>query len=262
MKTENSVSKSWDDLVFENRNHDYGAYAIRKSYTDNVLSGAFFSIAIGALVLLIPFLSSFMRGEDAPLIPNIPLEDLTNIFIQPPPIELIPPTVVAPASPAAIRNLPPQVTTQPTDVVLPTNAELTASLPGIADTEGSVPTGESIVAPAELPVVVEPPSVFSIAEVMPVYEGGLKAMYEFIQKKMRYPSVAQRNDVQGTVYVSFVVNASGKVVDVGIVKGVSSDLDKEAVRVIAMMPGWKAGKQHDKNVSVRMTLPIKFKINQ
>ncbi len=261
MKTENSVSKTWDDMVFENRNHEYGAYVIRKSYTDNVLSGAFFSVSIGALVLLIPFLSSFMRGEDVPFIPNLPLDDITTVFIQPPPIEVIPPTVVAPAPPEAIRNLPPQVTTQPTAVELPTNAEVAASLPGTSNTEGNVPTAASIAAPAEPPVVVEPPSVFLIAEVMPVYDGGLEAMYKFIQKKMRYPAVAQRNDVQGTVYVSFVVNASGKVVDVGIVKGVSSDLDKEAARVISMMPGWIAGKQRDKNVSVRMTLPIKFQLN-
>ena len=78
---------------------------------------------------------------------------------------------------------------------------------------------------------------------------------------MRYPAVAARNEIEGTVFVSFVIDASGKVVNVGILKGINSDLDKEAARVIAMMPAWKAGKQHDKNVSVRMTLPIKFQLN-
>ena len=261
MKKENSVSETWDDVVFENRNHEYGAYVIRKSYKDNVLSGAFLSVSIGALVLLVPFLSSFMRGESGALISDPLLAEPPTVFSQPPAIELIPQTLQAPAPPSAIRNLPPQVTTQITEVELPTNVAVAASLPGTSDTEGNVPTGVSIAAPVEPPVIAEPPSVFLIAEVMPAYDGGLEAMYKFIQKKMRYPSIAERNEVQGTVYVSFVVSASGKVVDVGIVKGVSPDLDKEAARVIAMMPGWKAGKQRDKNVSVRMTLPIKFQLN-
>lgn len=261
MKTENSVSKNWDDLVFENRNHEYGAYAIRKSYSDNVLSGAFFSVLIGVLVLLIPFLSSFMRGEDGTMIPELPMGDLPTIFIQPPMIEVVPPVPSVPMPPSINVNLPPRVVTEPTDVDIPTNIDLATSLPSDLNTDGTVPTEVAIVAPVEPPAVVEPPSVFLIAEVMPAYEGGLEAMYRFIQRKMRYPGVAERNGIQGTVYVSFVVNASGKVVDVGIAKGVNSDLDKEAARVIAMMPGWKAGKQHDKNVSVRMTLPIKFQLN-
>lgn len=261
MKTENSASKNWDDLVFENRNHEYGAYAIRKSYADNVLSGAFFSVSIGALVLLIPFLSSFMRGEDVPLIPNLPLDDLTTVFIQPPPIEVIPPTLVAPAPPSEIRNLPPRVTTQPTEVLLPTNIEVAASLPGTTDTEGNVPTAVPSVAPIEPPAIVAPPSILDRAEIMPSYDGGLEALYRFIQRKMRYPAVAARNEIEGTVFISFVIDASGKVVNVGILRGINSDLDKEAARVIAILPDWKPGKQHDKNVSVRMTLPIKFQLN-
>ncbi len=262
MKTENSVSKNWDDLVFENRNQEYGAYAIRKSYSDNVLSGAFFSVLIGVLVLLIPFLSSFMRGEDGAIDTGLIADKFPTIFTQPPIIELDPIAPQAPVAPVRNVNLPPRVTTEITETVVPTNIEVAASLQNTSGAQVGEPATTSNVGAGiiEPPVIVEP-SVFIVAEVMPVYDGGLEAMYKFIQKKMRYPAVAQRNDVQGTVYVSFVVNAVGKVVDVGIVKGVSSDLDREAARVIAMMPGWIAGKQHNKNVSVRMTLPIKFQLN-
>ncbi|MEO7988136.1 MAG: TonB family protein [Chryseolinea sp.] len=262
MKTENSVSKTWDDMVFENRNHEYGAYAIRKSYSDNVLSGAFFSILTGVLVLLIPFLSSMMRGESVSASPDLIKDDLPLIFTQKPLVEVeTRPEQVQPVR-AENVNLPPRVTTEITETVVPTNTEVMASLQNNSDAQVGEPVTTSNVGVGiiEPPVIVEP-SVFIVVEVMPEYEGGLQAMYKFIQKKMRYPGVAERNEIQGTVYVSFVVDASGKVVDVGIVKGVSADLDKEAARVIAMMPGWKAGKQHDKNVSVRMTLPIKFQLN-
>ncbi len=261
MKTENSVPKNWDDLVFENRNHEYGAYAIRKSYSDNLLSGAFLSVSFGALVLLIPLLTSMMRGEDVSIIPK-PIVDPLTIISQPPVIELEPQPVQVQQARAESLVIPTRMTTEITDEVIPTNAEIVESIISTPDAPIGEPTmssgvGVSIV---EVPVIVEP-SVFDIVEIMPAYDGGLEAMYRFIQRKIRYPAMAQRNNLQGTVYVNFVVDASGKVVDVGISRGISPDLDKEAARVISMLPGWKAGKQHNKNVSVRMTLPIKFQLS-
>jgi protein TonB len=87
-------------------------------------------------------------------------------------------------------------------------------------------------------------------------------MYKFISKNIHYPNSARNMGQEGTVYVRFVVNDVGQVVDVEVIKGVSAVLDKEATRVIALMKKWKPGKQHNIPVNVRMVLPIKFQINE
>jgi len=108
--------------------------------------------------------------------------------------------------------------------------------------------------------VSPPPAIVDFAEVMPNYQGGVKAMMKFIQKHMKYPGSARKIGTEGKVFIKFVVNYEGKVVNVEIVKGISEDCDKEAVRVIAMMPDWKPGMQNNMPVSVRMILPINFKL--
>src|SRR5689334_7577326 len=129
MKNENLESRSWDDLVFENRNHEYGAYVIRKSYSDNLLSGTFVSVLIAALVLLVPLLSSF-RGKD--VVPDVKNDKGTIIDIIPPLIEVIPPPVTPPPSikpPVQVSSvLPPRVVTEQVEDVVLTNDEIDASL--------------------------------------------------------------------------------------------------------------------------------------
>lgn len=264
MKTGALVTKSWDDLVFENRNQEYGAYVVRKEYSGNLALGSVISISFGALLLLIPLLLSLFGKDPVALVKEIPdLLDVTKIS-PPPTIEPItqPKTVVPLKS--ISRNVIPTVTTRPVEDTPPTNVERDQSLTNDDGADVGKPgpvtnTGGGVV---EMPLVVEPPKVVDFAEVMPAYEGGLEAMYKFIQKKMRYPASARRIGIEGTVFVSFVVNGEGKVVDVKIVKGISADCDNEAVRVISMMPSWKAGRQNHQPVSVRMTLPIKFKMDQ
>jgi protein TonB len=96
---------------------------------------------------------------------------------------------------------------------------------------------------------------------MPMYEGGFEAMMRFISQKIKYPNSARQMGIEGTAFVQFVVNSEGKVTDVAIVRGFNAACDAEAARVIALMKNWKAGQQNNTAVSVRMVLPIKFKIN-
>ena len=72
--------------------------------------------------------------------------------------------------------------------------------------------------------------------------------------------MAKENDIQGTIYVGFVVNEKGKVTNVTVLRGVDPLLDKEAIKVIQGLPDWKPGKQSGKNVKVRMQVPIKFQL--
>jgi protein TonB len=87
-------------------------------------------------------------------------------------------------------------------------------------------------------------------------------MYNFIRSKIHYPASARRMGLEGTVYVSFVIDRDGKVIKVEVIRGLSPDCDKEAARVIALLPGWNPGRQNDVPVMVRMTLPITFALDK
>ncbi len=93
---------------------------------------------------------------------------------------------------------------------------------------------------------------------MPEFPGGEVALRKFIATSVKYPVIAQENGIQGRVYISFVVNTKGKVIDVKIARGVDPNLDKEAIRVVNSMPAWKPGKQRGKAVKVSYTVPINF----
>lgn len=114
-----------------------------------------------------------------------------------------------------------------------------------------------IAAPVEDP---EESRIHVVVERMPEFPGGEAAMNQFINRTIRYPVIAQENGIQGRVVVQFVVNTDGKIVDVEVVRGVEESLDKEAVRVVKAMPPWNPGRQGGKNVRVKYTLPIRFRI--
>lgn len=115
--------------------------------------------------------------------------------------------------------------------------------------------------PVETAPVIDPPFV-DFAEVMPSYEGGLEAMMKFIQKKIHYPRAPRQMGIEGTVYVRFVVNGDGSISGVEVVRGFHPDCDREAMRVVSMLPAWKGGSHNGRPVAVRMVLPIRFSVRQ
>ncbi|MFB6341537.1 TonB family protein [Saccharicrinis sp. FJH62] len=100
--------------------------------------------------------------------------------------------------------------------------------------------------------------VFQIVEQMPEFPGGSDAMMKFISDNLDYPVEAQKNKIQGKVYVNFIVEKDGTVDNIKVVRSVDQLLDKEAVRLIKAMPKWSPGKQRGKNVRVSYMLPINF----
>ncbi|MDR2498711.1 MAG: TonB family protein [Tannerellaceae bacterium] len=103
--------------------------------------------------------------------------------------------------------------------------------------------------------------IFAIVEEMPSYPGGETEMMKFLRENLRYPVIAQENGVTGRVTVGFVVNRDGSIVDVAVLRGVDPSLDKEALRVVGIMPKWTPGKQRGKPVRVKFTVPVTFKLN-
>ena len=94
----------------------------------------------------------------------------------------------------------------------------------------------------------------------PEYPGGINAMYEFIQKNLKYPESAKNKGIEGRVFVQFVVEKDGSLTSFQVLRGVSDDIDAEAVRVLKMMPKWKPGMMDGKPVRVQFTMPFKFQL--
>ena len=109
--------------------------------------------------------------------------------------------------------------------------------------------------------IVEEGHIFQVVEEAPEFPGGHKECIAFLSKNIKYPQISQENGVQGRVIVQFVVNADGSITDPTVVRGVDPYLDKEALRVIKLMPKWKPGKQRGKAVRVRFTQPVMFRLN-
>ena len=106
----------------------------------------------------------------------------------------------------------------------------------------------------------EEQQIFQVVEEMPEYPGGMAECLKFLSKNIKYPTISQENGVQGRVIIQFVVNKDGSIVDPVVARGVDPYLDKEALRVVSMMPKWKPGKQRGKPVRVKYTVPVTFKL--
>ena len=102
---------------------------------------------------------------------------------------------------------------------------------------------------------------FMVVENMPEFPGGDLGLMKYIQKNVKYPPIAKEYNITGKVYVSFIVDKSGSVTNVKIVRGVDKNLDAEALRVVKSLPKYKPGKQRGKAVRVMFTIPINFTLN-
>jgi protein TonB len=120
---------------------------------------------------------------------------------------------------------------------------------------------EEYFAPAEIEEeeIVEA-EIFKVVEVMPEFPGGAAKMMEYIQKNMKYPMMARESDIQGRVFVNFVVEPDGSISNVAVIRGIGGGCDEEAVRVVESMPKWNPGKQRGTAVRCAFTVPIIFKL--
>jgi protein TonB len=251
------VFKSWDDLVFADRNKAYGAYPLRQAYSKRIILGVGISTAVIVVMLL--------AGVD---------ESVTKKIVKATPPETGVRQTIPPIIESLSKPKPPQTSTrnaahQPVLVVreeVETPVNIDADLVefddnGNGSSDGTLSDGISM--PIEIPEVgPRPDAVVTTAELMPAYEGGIEAMMKFLVKHLRYPAAPRRLGIDGTVYISFVVNGDGNVSQVSVLRGIHPQCDEEAVRVVSMLNKWKGGKQNGYPVSVRMVLPIKFNLQK
>jgi protein TonB len=260
MKTNDNTPSntvSLDDIIFDGRNHAYGAFYLRKNY-DKFLNISFLfaaSLAIGIVAF------TFINRHPAPItIPdgNIIIDGtfIVDPAIVPPPTP--PPTITLGQSmiDRAIFTPPIVVTEIPTGapgIVFPDDPFQPGTL-GIPD--GKVTNG--VPAPIPIDTVDGTDRPFLVVEVPAEFQGNL---CQWIAKHIKYPEEAASNGLDGKVYVQFVINKEGKVENAKVTRSVHPDLDKEAIRVIvASSPYWTPGRQRGTPVKQLFTMPVSFKL--
>lgn len=164
----------------------------------------------------------------------------------------VPPTEQPPPPPPQIQ--------QPQVVEVPDEEEIEDEIEVNLDVEM---TDETKV--EQIEIKVEEPKedvdeIFTIVEETATPKGGMAAFYKYVGSKLKYPSQATRMGVEGKVFVEFVINRDGTIVDVRVVRGIGAGCDEEAVRVVQSSPPWNPGKQRGKPVRQKYTLPIQFKL--
>jgi periplasmic protein TonB len=256
MAKEKKVAPNWDDIVFEVRNKEYGAYKLRKKYNRNVLISLLIGILILGTAVITPYINakalenSKKRAERQV---EIKMENLNT------PAEHVAPPPPPPPPPADVvqqaRYVPPVVV----DSVKPEeNVKLMSADQANTEVKNDVVVEEVTQAKEEVQEVEAEPEPFVVVEEMPMFPGGDVELLKYISEHTNYPEVAKENNIQGRVIVRFCVTSKGGVNQVSVLKGVDPELDKEAVRVVGTLPAFKPGKQGGKPVPVWYMVPITF----
>jgi protein TonB len=255
MAREFSRIQSFDDIVFEIRNQQYGAYLLRKNYNRNVIISLFIGILILSTAVIAPYLSakvSEFSQKRAERQVEIKMENLDK------PIEQVaPPPPPPPADMVqAQKYIPPVVV----DTVKPEEVSRLMT----ADEAQTEVTNEEVVETREIKVEVQEEDAvaepFYVVEEMPMFIGGPLELQKYLAEHTQYPEVAKENNIQGRVIVKFCVTPKGGVDQVSILKGVDPELDKEAIRVVNTLPAFRPGKQGGMAVPVWFVVPINFQI--
>jgi len=103
--------------------------------------------------------------------------------------------------------------------------------------------------------------IFIVVEEQPGFPGGEEARMRYLHQNMRYPTIARESGIQGTIFITFVVERDGSITDVRILRGIGGGCDEEAIRVVQNMPKWAPGKQRGRPVRVQFNMPIRFTLS-
>ena len=256
MAKEKINAPDFDDIVFEVRNKEYGAYKLRKKYNRNVLIGLLIGVIILGTAIITPYINAKAlenKAKRAERQVEIKMENLDqpNEQVAPPPPPPPPPADVVQQQ----KYVPPVVV----DSIKP---EDNVQLMTADEAQTEVKNEEVVEVVQEVKEEVKEAEAeevpFVVVEEMPMFPGGDAELLKYIGEHTNYPEVAKENNIQGRVIVRFCVTAKGGVSQVSILKGVDPELDAEAIRVVNTLPAFKPGKQGGKPVPVWYMVPITF----
>lgn len=278
------TSREWNDIIFAEKNKEFGAYQIRKK-SDKRHNMAMLYMLMGLVVVFCLILGlnkySAYRAEKAALelqeqrekmmAAQIAQEEEVEEQEEPEEQKFEQPEVTVPEEVLATVQVT-QIAIVDADQVknevmdMDTQKEDNTAR-GVVTQEGS-DDADKFKAVHEQVVVKEPEpevkhkeeEIFVAVEQQAEFPGGQAALMKWLSQNVRYPETAQQNDVQGRVIVKFVVEKDGSIGTATILKGVDKDLDREALLVVKKMPRWQPGKNNGVAVRSYFNLPVVFKL--
>ncbi len=256
METQKNSNQALNEIIFENRNKSYGAYALRQSENTTVLKSLLTTASLFIFISLTAYYVSnkedIIKIDDGNIVENY---DFGHEVEMQPPVE-------------KIKEIPPK---DNNDAPKSDSGQMTASddKKDVNDqtnedrntSSNPNPDGKKLSDSTEFKepvIVVKKPNneLEKFPDVIPEFIG---SMQQFISRNLHYPTIAVENQAQGTVYISFVVEKDGSLSNFEIAKGnVGYGCEQEAIRVLKLMPQWKAGIKKGEAVRYPCTLPIKF----
>jgi protein TonB len=264
----------FDDIIFERRNKEYGAYFLRKRYNRVVVLSIILAVLFGSISVLIPYLSTPEQKSK---------EVYSSLFVT---MENL-----KPPGPSGIPEMPPP----------PSVPRLKSSRLRFTEDAYVAPKVVDSILPIEKPVAVKSDStglalgdigdingsdngsengtgnysggveggtgggggdgIYSAVDIMPTFKGGdINKFREWVQKKTKYPEEATVNGIQGKVYITFIVENDGTVSNVKVAKGVDPLIDIEAVKAVKSSPKWSPGKLRGMTVRVSYIIMLNFQL--
>ena len=272
------IDNRWSDIMFENRNKEYGAYVLRRQTTSRNIKSIITVLILFALVMVYMVAKNAYDDYQAKHQAQTQVTELTALQEQKKEAKVERKEIVKQEKieqvvekvKSSIKFTAPVIKkddeVRPEDEMKSQDEIMNSKVAvGFANVIGNDENGEVLKAKEAL--VTEPVKpkeeenkVFDVVEQMPSFPGGMAALMAYLQKSIKYPPVAEENGIQGRVVCTFVVERDGSVTDVRVAKSVDPSLDKEAVRVVSAMPRWIPGKQNGQSVRVKYTLPVTFRL--
>lgn len=272
-------SPEWTDIIFEGKNKEFGAYQLRtqSGRRHNMAMLSVVVVIIAALLISLG-VSRMEQAEesvtaeaeqemvsvDTTQDEDIPEEEPEERFEEPEVEEVLPEEVLNTVKVTELAIVEDSEVSKEDEIK--TQEELTQTETAFGSQDFDQGTDDvTVVREIKNEVVVEekkpePEKIFTAVEESPKFPGGEAEMYKWLSRNIRYPEMAQQNNIQGRVTVQFVVEKNGSIGEVKVVRGKDPDLDKEAVRVVKAMPNFIPGKMNGQAVRVWYTLPINFKL--
>lgn len=259
----------WLDLVFDDRNKAYGAYNLRQTYASTLVKAmgiTFFSIAVlcGASIILrsVPEQQHVIHVVNDPILPP-PIKEIKEV--KPP--EAPSHTRPEPVKPiATIKDVPPVVVIDTKAEKPVVNAQITGAIGQTTNTDGE--KGVANTPPVDHTGGGQPGTAidntvhdFVGLEAMPEPVGGSAAWSKFLNKNLRYPSVAQEEGLSGRVLLSFIIEKDGHLSNITVDGPAGHGFDEEALRVLKLAKAWKPGMQNGQPVRVKYSIPINFQLS-
>jgi len=249
-----------DDLIFKDRNKDYGAYQLRKKYKSVVVTGTILATVLASIIVILPFiLNTQSKKLVSGYITYYPVQ-MENLE---PPTDMI---IVPPAPPPPgsmhvqeeIKYIPPKVvdSIMPEEPIPATTDEILAQTTIEHSDIDGIGIGDDLSGGQDGVATNDP---FFLVEVMPSFRGGdINKFREWVQRRTNYPQAAIEAKIQGKVYLTFIIEPDGSVSNVSVVKGVAPIIDDEAVKAIQASPKWSPGLQRGQPVRVRFSMWLNF----